>query len=108
MGIFSSLFGSKPAAPEPPPEEVNEDEAPGVPVEELREALDSPDGALRVDASRALLERWRNGDLPSAEIIAPRLSQLLDDSEPLVRVAALQGVRLLRKPENLAKCESGV
>jgi len=72
------------------------------------EALDSPDGALRVDAARALLERWRSGDVHAAEVLAPRLDDLLEDPEPLVRAAALSGVRLLRKPENLARCESAV
>jgi len=52
MGLFSSLFGGKKDA-EPAPE-VNEDEAPGVSLDELREALDSREGALRVDAARAL------------------------------------------------------
>ena len=111
MGLFSSLFGGKKAAgPTPPPEvdvEVNADEAPGVPLEELREALDSREGALRVDAARALLERWRGGDAQAAEVIAPRLADLLDDGEGLVRLAALSGVRLLRKSENLEKCASG-
>src|SRR5438128_9533638 len=98
MGLFSSLFGgSKKEPPEAPEPETNEDEAPGVPLEELREALDSPEGGLRVDAARALLERWRGGDAQAAEAIAPRLPELLDDSEGLVRLAALSGVRLLRK-----------
>ncbi len=108
MGLFSSLFGSgKRDTPEPAEPEVNDEEAPGVALEDLREALDSPEGALRVDASRALLERWRGGDAQAAEAIAPRLADLLDDDEPLVRLAALGGVRLLRKPENLEKCASG-
>lgn len=105
MGLFSSLFGSKPTQ-EPEPE-VNEDEAPGVALEELAAALDSPEGALRVDAARALIERWRGGDPQAAEAIAPRLTELLEDPEPLVRIAALSGVRMLRKPENLEKCASG-
>ncbi|MFN2546450.1 MAG: HEAT repeat domain-containing protein [Myxococcales bacterium] len=108
MGIFSSLFGSRPAEPEKPEPEVNEEEAPGVALEQLREALDSSEGALRVDGARALIERWRAGDLQAAEAIAPRLAELLEDSEPLVRLAALGGVRLLRKPENLEKCASAV
>src|SRR5438094_1664466 len=109
MGLFSSLFGgSKKEPPEAREPEANEDEAPGVPLEELRDALDSPEGGLRVDAARALLERWRGGDAQAAEAIAPRLPELLDDGEGLVRLAALSGVRLLRKPENLEKCASGV
>jgi HEAT repeat protein len=99
MGLFSSLFGKKGTPAEPDPAESE-------PESDAAEALDSPDGALRVDAVRALIERWRAGDLHAAESVAPRLSDLLGDSEPLVRVAALSGVRLLRNPENLAKCES--
>ena len=102
MGLFSSLFGKKEpeaaAQPAPEPEDVAEAAA----------GLDSADGAVRVDAARALIERWRGGDAKAAEAIAPRLPELLEDPEPLVRVGALAGVRLLRKPENLAKCESAV
>ncbi|MGZ6143373.1 MAG: HEAT repeat domain-containing protein, partial [Myxococcales bacterium] len=109
MGLFSSLFGGKKeTAPEPKEPEVNEDEAPGVALEELSAAVESSEGALRVDAARALIERWRGGDVQAAEAIAPRLPLLLEDPEPLVRIAGLSGVRLLRKPENLVKCESGV
>jgi HEAT repeat protein len=95
MGFFSSLFGRKEPEPEPP-------------AEDPRDALDSPDGAARVDAVGALIDRWRSGDVQAAEAIAPRLAELLEDPEPLVRAAALSGVRLLRKPENLRKCESAV
>jgi HEAT repeat protein len=102
MGLFSSLFGSKPREAEP-----SEESAPGVPLDELGSDLGSHDGGLRVDAVRALIERWRAGDLQAAEIIAPRLPEFLGDSEPLARIAALSGVRLLRKPENLEKCASG-
>ncbi|MGZ4348327.1 MAG: HEAT repeat domain-containing protein, partial [Gaiellaceae bacterium] len=49
-----------------------------------------------------------SGDLRAAEVLAPRLPELLGDAEPLVRAAALFGVRLLRNPENLARCESAV
>jgi len=105
MGLFSSLFGKKPESETP---RVDEEEAPGVPLEELAAELHSSEGALRVDAARALLERWRGGDSQAAEIIAPQLSALLEDPEPLVRLAGLQGVRLLRKPENVEKNASGV
>ena len=100
MGLFSSLFGKRApqAEAEPSPD-------PGI---DPGEALESPDGALRVDAVRALLERWRSGDVQAAGILAPRLADLLADPEPLVRAAALSGVRLLRKPGNLARCESAV
>jgi HEAT repeat protein len=107
MGLFSWLGGKK----SPEPEAVEEEDAelqPGVPNEELKDALTAADGGLRVDASRALLERWRSGDAEAAEAIAPVLHELLDDSEPLVRRAALHGVQLLRKPENLERCASGV
>ena len=104
MGLFSSIFGKKPGAMEA---EAAEPEVPES-NEELSEALGSSDGASRVDAARTLLERWRAGDAQAAEAIAPRLDELLDDPEPLVRIAALGGVRLLRKPENIARCESGV
>jgi HEAT repeat protein len=95
MGLFSSLFGAKEPRPEPT-------------AEDPRDLLDSPDGAARVDALRLLIERWRSGDAQAAEAVAPRLTELLDDPEPLVRAAALSGVRLLQKPENLQKCESAV
>jgi HEAT repeat protein len=109
MGLFSWLGGGSRKDQEPEREpELPEEAAPGVALEELAAALDSREGALRVDAARALLERWRAGDAQAAEILAPRLPELLDDGEPLVRIAALSGVRLLRKPENLEKCASGV
>ena len=110
MGFLSSLFGKKAAAqPEAAPEdEVSEETQPGVPTAELAQGLDEREGAVRVDAARALIERWRTGDGQAAEVIAPRLEELLDDDEALVRLAALSGVRLLRKPENLERCASGV
>ena len=97
MGLFSSLFGKK--EPEQKAPQAEEDPA---------EWLDSADGAARVDAISTLIERWRQGDARAAEIVAPRLPDLLEDSEAMVRAAALAGVRLLRKPENLQKCESAV
>jgi HEAT repeat protein len=95
MGFFSSLFGKR--EPEPAP-----------PAEDPADSIDSPDGAERVDALRALVERWRSGDAQAAELVAPRLPDLLADPEPLVRAAALSAVRLLQKPENLQKSESAV
>ena len=56
MGFFSSLFGKKEAEEQPPPPSE----------EDPAESLDSPDGAARVDALRALLERWRQGDAAAA------------------------------------------
>ena len=100
MGILSSLFGRKDSQPAP--------EAQSQPELDPAEALASADGALRVDAARSLIERWRSGDAGAAGILTPRLSDLLEDPEPLVRIAALSAVRLLRNSENLAKCEAGV
>jgi HEAT repeat protein len=119
MGLFSWLSGKKAGADDPSaaaeapqtgPAGLEDDAElqPGVPIEELSQALDGADGGLRVDAARALVERWRGGDLQAAEAIAPRLHELLDDPEPLVRRTALSGVQLLRKRENLERCASGV
>ncbi|HUJ26930.1 MAG TPA: HEAT repeat domain-containing protein [Myxococcales bacterium] len=103
MGLFSSLFGGGGKKPEEPQAEAAEES-----VEELAAGLDSPDGGVRVDSARILLDRWRSGDVAAAEKLAPRLPELLDDDEPMVRVTALSGVRMLRKPENLEKNASGV
>ncbi|HEY6911866.1 MAG TPA: HEAT repeat domain-containing protein [Myxococcales bacterium] len=105
MGLFSSLFGKKPAAPQAQEEQAQQERSS---IDELREGLEGSDGGARIDAARELLDRWRNGELQAAEVFAPRLPDLLDDAEPLVRISALQGVRLLRKPENVQACESGV
>jgi len=77
-------------------------------VDELAEALGGPDGAVRVDAARALVDRWRAGDVQAAEAIVGRLEGLLEDAEPQVRIAALGAVRMMRKPENLEKHASAV
>ena len=113
MGLFSWL--SKKTATTPAPASTpagepgrSDEELPSSSLAELSEALSSSMGARRVDAARALLERWRAGDVEAAEAVAPRLGELLDDPEPLVRIAGLGGVRLLRRPENLAKHESAV
>ena len=113
MGLFSWLGGKKAAAPEAPPEaaqasRASDDELPGSSLEELVEGLASADGGLRVDAARALLERWRAGDAAAAGLMAARLAGLLEDGEPLVRIVGLGCVRLLRKPENLARHASAV
>jgi HEAT repeat protein len=81
----------------------DDESTPGIPLESLRDALSSRDGARRVDAARALLERWRSGDGGAAQALAPQLDQLLQDGEPQVRVTALSATRLLRKPENQEK-----
>jgi HEAT repeat protein len=108
MGLFSSLFGKKPAPQEAAQEPDAQPQQEQSSLDELREGLEGADGGARIDASRELLDRWRNGELEAAAILAPRLPDLLDDAEPLVRISALQGVRLLRKPENVQACESGV
>ena len=77
-------------------------------VDELAEALFAANGAVRVDAARILLERWRGGDAAAAEVLVGRLPQLLQDEEPQVRIAALGGVRLMGKPENLETHKSAV
>ena len=115
MGLFSWLQkGAPPAArkqepqPEPEPAPAGPDELVEELPEELVEELSAADGAVRVDAVRVLLDRWRSGDGAAAEGMAPRLGDLLDDDEPQVRIGALTAVRLLRKPENLEKHASAV
>ena len=114
MGLLSWLFGKKEEARPVDSEAATKagrdesDTAPGVPVEELEKALSGRDGGQRVDGARALLERWRQGDALAASALAPRVGDLLQDSEPLVRLAGLSAARLLRKPENLEKISSQV
>jgi HEAT repeat protein len=104
MGLFSWMKKSgredepEPAAAAPAQETVDE----------LAEALDGPDGAARVDAARALLDRWRAGDVQAADAIVGRLEGLLEDPEAGVRIAGLGAVRMMRKPENLEKHASAV
>jgi HEAT repeat protein len=104
MGLFSWM---KKTAPRDEPKT-----AAAVParetVDELAESLDGPDGAARVDAAHALLDRWRAGDLQAAEAVVRRLEGLLEDAEPQVRIAGLGAVRMMRKPENLEKHASAV
>jgi HEAT repeats len=108
MGLFSWLVGktAKTEAAEPSPGSGaagadREGALEGQPAAELLEALSARDGGLRVDAARALLERWRQGDAEAASALAPRLAGLLEDGEPLLRLAGLSGFPLLRKAENL-------
>ena len=114
MGLLSWLFGKKEETKPVDSEAATEsgrdesDTAPGVPVEELEKALSGRDGGQRIDGARALLERWRQGDALAASALAPRVGDLLQDSEPLVRLAGLSAARLLRKPENLEKISSQV
>jgi HEAT repeat protein len=109
MGLLTWLKkGSAPAEASGPSEGAPREEATEDTAEELAEALVSADGAARVDASRALLDRWRGGDARAAEALVARLPELLEDEEPQVRIAALNAVRLMRKPENLEKHASAV
>ena len=105
MGLFSWLTkGDSPRAESPAEEPQTAVET----VEELGEALSAANGAVRVDATRILLERWRGGDAAAAEALVSRLSELLQDDEPQVRIAALSAVRMMRKPENLAAHQSAI
>jgi len=109
MGLFSWLkkgaSQAEPAAAEPAEAEAG---PPRQTVEELAEALAAEDGAARVDAARALLDRLRAGDASSAEALASRLEELLEDPEPQVRAVALGAVRRMRRPEQLEKHASAV
>ena len=104
MGLFSWLGKGRSKEPV----ESDQPESGGDTVEELAEELGSANGAARVDAARALLERWRAGDAKAAEAIVGRLPELLEDHEPQARVAALAAIRMMRKPENLEKHASAV
>jgi HEAT repeat protein len=105
MGLFSWLGkGTRPAADA----DHEEPEAGDETVDELAEELANPNGAVRVDAARALLERWRTGDVKAAEAIVEKLPDLFEDEEPQVRIAGLAAVRMMRKPENLEKHASAV
>ena len=114
MGLFSWLAGKTAKTPdaEPSPGSAAGAEGEGAladqPAADLLEALSSRDGGLRVDAARALLERWREGDAEAASALAPRLAGLLEDEDPLLRLAGLSGFRLLRKAENIEKHASTV
>jgi len=107
MGLFS-WFKKGGGARDEGAARVPEPETPRETVDELAEALASPDGAARVDAARVLVDRWRAGDGQAAAAIAVRVEELLEDPEPQVRISALGAVRMMRKPENLAKHASAV
>src|SRR5207253_1812527 len=76
MGLLSWLKKGASDAPQPA---GPGDEPESVP--ELAEALSSGNGAARVDAARALLDRWRSGDLAAAEAVVGRLAGLLEGPE---------------------------
>ena len=90
MGFFSSLFGKR--EPEPAP-----------PADDPADAIDSEDGAERVDALRALVERWRSGDAQAAERV-PKKDKLLklsiDLGEATPRII-VSGVAQSYAPEEL-------
>jgi HEAT repeat protein len=95
MGLLSWL--KKKPASEAEAERVAE--APAETTAEVAEALDSPNGAVRVDAARAMLDRARAGDAEARQAFANRLDDLLADDEPAVRAAAVYAVRLLTPSE---------
>ncbi|MBS2024800.1 MAG: HEAT repeat domain-containing protein [Deltaproteobacteria bacterium] len=111
MGLFSKLFGGGKAqqndeAKDEAKAAAEAEEAKADPAAERAELaadLDSSNGAARVDAGRALLDRWRAGDNDAAEVMVARLPALFEDSEPQVRMIALACVRQFRKRENLEK-----
>jgi HEAT repeat protein len=114
MGLLSWL-SAKTAKTAAPPGSGGEGEEPppgaAVPVAELVEDLASTNAGLRVDASRALLDRWRAGGPDSAvaaAALAARMGDLLEDADPMVRINALAGVRLMRREENLSKHAAAV
>jgi HEAT repeat protein len=103
MGLLSWFKRAADPAPQSaavePPEE---------PIDELAESLGAQDGAARVDAARALLDRWRAGDVRAAAPLAERLADLLEDREPQVRLAALTAVRMLRSAADVEQHASAV
>ena len=103
MGLLSWLTKGGPRT-EAPTEESQSSNT----IEDLGEALSAANGAVRVDAARILLERWRGGDPTAAEALVSRLAELFQDEEPQVRIAALAAVRMMRKPENLQAHQSAV
>ena len=136
MGLFSWLVGGKKAkqaaagdaSAERPPAEGGtqtrrgEDGAPAAgaspgsaetteaaaELEALVAQLDSSRAEARIDAARALLDRWREGDAAAAQALGPHVFELLEDKLPSLRQLALVAVRLFRKPENLEKAQSPV
>ena len=103
MGLFSWLK-KKPALEGEPPavEERAETTA------EVAEALDSHNGAVRVDAARAMLDRARMGDAEAAQALAGRMDDLLSDDEPSVRTTGLSALRVLRSRELFEQHQSTV
>jgi HEAT repeat protein len=107
MGILSWLSGKKTAElPAAEPQEPAEEEQ--LPVAQLAAELAEIAPERRIDAARALLERWRAGDAEAASALAPHVHELLADPEPSMRLVALAAVHLFRKPENIDRCASGV
>src|SRR5207248_10281459 len=66
MGLLSWLTKKKSAAKAEP---RNVEEPPTETTAEVAEALDSPNGAIRVDAARAMLDRARMGDAEAARAL---------------------------------------
>jgi HEAT repeat protein len=104
MGLFSWLK-KKPASGAAP--EAAEEAAPET-TAEVAEALDSPHGAVRIDAARTLLDRARSGDGEAGQALSGRTGDLLSDEEPAVRTAGLSALRLLRARELFEEHQSAV
>ena len=127
MGLLSWLSGKKAAdadgardaaagdsdaaAGKSAPQGEDAAEAAGLQAEQLdvlKRAIESRNGAARIDAARALLERWQRGDGEAATLLVDRVPALLEDEEPAARQLGLAAVSLMRKPENLQKHTSAV
>jgi len=104
MGLLSWLKKKPAAEAEPEPAE----EAPAETTAEIAAALDSPDGAIRVDSARAILDRARMGDAEAAQTMLSRMGDLLTDEEPLVRTTALSALRVLHSRELFEQHQSAV
>jgi len=105
MGLLSWLTKKKSAAKAEP---RNVEEPPTETTAEVAEALDSPNGAIRVDAARAMLDRARMGDAEAAQALAGRMGDLLSDEEPSVRSTGLSALRTLRSRELFEQHQSAV
>ncbi|MFL5444605.1 MAG: HEAT repeat domain-containing protein, partial [Myxococcales bacterium] len=108
MGLLSWLKKKPADGGDQPAEAPPAEEAPAESAADLAESLSASDGALRVDAARALLDRLRNGDDEARKALAARIGDLFSDEEPAVRATALSALRLLHAPELLEAHQSAV
>jgi HEAT repeat protein len=104
MGLLSWLKKKPASEAESGPVE----EPPAETTAEVAEALDSQNGAVRVDAARAILDRARMGDKEAAQTLAARMGDLLGDEEPSVRTTGLSALRVLRSRELFEEHQSAV